>query len=360
MQRNVTTAAGNMNDGSYVLDNMFIRISPHMSAARLEQQDLYVNYGVQTKLVPIEFSVGADNVELSLNQIRDVSAPTPADNEILQYNSSSGQWENVILNSNDIFEGDTNEFYTDTRVQNYLNSIPYATETYVDSTTSTLVNSAISSLVDGAPDALNTLNELAAALGDDENIAATLATQIANLGISDLSDTATTAPSLGDSLVWDGSTWSPGGGAYGSLTGTPTTIAGYGITDAFNGAYGSLSGTPSIPAVLTDLGIADGTNGQVLTTDGSAGFTFTTAGVGNVGDVGTYAFLGKPGWGTFTTGTTYAGSGLKYSGFMSVNNWNDNTAADINGSAPSGTWRAMGYAANTSTRWPSTLFLRIS
>ena len=34
-------------------------------------------------------------------------------------------------------------------------------------------------------------------------------------------------------------------GAFSSLTGTPTTISGYGITDAFDGAYGSLTGTPS-------------------------------------------------------------------------------------------------------------------
>ena len=35
----------------------------------------------------------------------------------------------------------------------------YATETYVDT--------AVTNLIDGAPDALNTLNELAAALNDD-------------------------------------------------------------------------------------------------------------------------------------------------------------------------------------------------
>ena len=373
MQRNVTTAAGNMNDGSYILDNMFIRISPHMSAARLEQQDLYVNYGVQTKLVPIEFSVGADNVELSLNQIRDVSAPTPADNEILQYNSSSGQWENGILNSNDIFEGDTNEFYTDTRVQNYLNSIPYATEAYVDSTTSTLINSAISSLVDGAPDALNTLNELSAALGDDENIAASLATQIANLGISDLSDTATTAPSLGDSLVWDGSAWSPGtviGGA--TISGTaPTapeigefwfddTTTGY-LYTWDNSSWVQLTGIAGGGATtLTDLGITDGTNGQVLTTDGSAGFTFTTvASSTTVGSVGTYIFAGPSSSGSVALNSTWAGSTLKVSGFASTNGFNDNTAADIRGQALSGTWKAMGHVQSTSRR-ASTLFLRIS
>ena len=35
--------------------------------------------------------------------------------------------------------------------------------------------------------------------------------------------------------------------SFASLTGRPTTIAGYGITDAFDGAYSSLTGTPTIP-----------------------------------------------------------------------------------------------------------------
>ena len=48
--------------------------------------------------------------------------------------------------------------------------------------------------------------------------------------------------------------------AFSDITSKPTTIAGYGITDS--------------PSALTDLGISDGTSGQVLTTDGSGGFTF--------------------------------------------------------------------------------------
>jgi hypothetical protein len=40
---------------------------------------------------------------------------------------------------------------------------------------------------------------------------------------------------------------------FSSLTGTPTTIAGYGITDAFDGAYSSLTGAPTIPADVSDL-----------------------------------------------------------------------------------------------------------
>ena len=53
-------------------------------------------------------------------------------------------------------------------------------------------------------------------------------------------------------------------GNFVDLNGKPTTIAGYGITDS--------------PDSLLDLNIVDGTNGQVLTTDGSGNFTFTNAG----------------------------------------------------------------------------------
>lgn len=48
-----------------------------------------------------------------------------------------------------------------------------ATETYVDN--------KVANLVDSAPTTLDTLNELAAALGDDPNFATTIATQIGNL-----------------------------------------------------------------------------------------------------------------------------------------------------------------------------------
>ena len=123
--------------------------------------------------------------------------------------------------------------------------------------------------------------------------------------------------------------------AFGDLTGTPTTLSGYGITDAQStlvsgtniktingssllgsgditisggagggieltdlsvGAEGTASGDgsisydnttgtftytpPVIPSILTDLGISDGSTGQVLTTNGSGSFTFTTVSSG--------------------------------------------------------------------------------
>lgn len=43
---------------------------------------------------------------------------------------------------------------------------------------------------------------------------------------------------------------------------------------SFTGSYEDLTSKPAIPAELTDLGITDGNDGQVLTTDGDGGFTF--------------------------------------------------------------------------------------
>jgi hypothetical protein len=125
-----------------------------------------------------------------------------------------------------------------------------------------------------------------------------------------LTDVSSTTPTTGHVLKWSGTEWAPavdatsgiGGssfateayvdqkltergphfsGNYNDLTnlptlfsgnftdlnGKPTTVAGYGITD--------------VPAALTDLAIADGNSGQVLTTDGAGNFTFTSAGAFN-------------------------------------------------------------------------------
>ena len=69
-------------------------------------------------------------------------------------------------------------YATETYVSNAIAAIPgvdltgYATETYV--------TTAIENLVNSAPAALDTLEELAAALGDDPNFATTIATQMGN------------------------------------------------------------------------------------------------------------------------------------------------------------------------------------
>lgn len=66
----------------------------------------------------------------------------------------------------------------------------YATETFV--------NNAVAALVDGSPALLNTLNELAAAIGDDANFATTISTSLGGKlttanNLSELTATASTA-----------------------------------------------------------------------------------------------------------------------------------------------------------------------
>lgn len=68
--------------------------------------------------------------------------------------------------------------------------------------TTAFVASAIAGLIDAAPGALNTLNELAAALGDDPNFAATVTNALsgklsAGANLSDLSNSATARTNLG-------------------------------------------------------------------------------------------------------------------------------------------------------------------
>ena len=65
----------------------------------------------------------------------------------------------------------SNLYYTDARVGSYLSTNSFATESYV--------GTQIANLVDSSPSTLNTLNELAAALGDDANFSTTVTNSIA-------------------------------------------------------------------------------------------------------------------------------------------------------------------------------------
>jgi len=139
--------------------------------------------------------------------------------------------------TSDISEG-TNLYYTDARVLAYLGANNYATQSYV--------GTQVANLVSSAPATLDTLNELAAALGNDPSFATTTATSLGNrlrvdtaaqglnstqqgngrtnLGLGSLA----TLSSIGNSYITD-LAWS-------KLSSTPTTISGYGITNAYTDA----------------------------------------------------------------------------------------------------------------------------
>ena len=178
----------------------------------------------------------------------------------------------------------------------------FATTSYVDA--------EVANLVDSAPASLDTLNELAAALNDDDNFATTvndsialkaplaspaltgtptaptaatstnttqLATtafvqsEISGLGNANLNSFSVTSNSAsgGGSLAYNNAngvfTYTPPAlfdGAFSSLTSKPTTISGYGITDAVPFASPTFTGTPAAPTA------SSGTNTtQIATTE---------------------------------------------------------------------------------------------
>jgi len=111
----------------------------------------------------------------------------------------------------------------------------YATQSYV--------STQVSNLVDSAPAALDTLNELANALGDDASFSTTISTSLGNRlrvdtasqGLSSTQKSnARTNLGLGTAATSASSAFAAASHtqAFSTITSTPTTLAGYGITDA--------------------------------------------------------------------------------------------------------------------------------
>src|SRR6056300_680344 len=90
------------------------------------------------------------------------------DTDILYIWDGSAWQQAGAANTDDLAEGSTNLFYTNARVGSYLSSNGYDTATNI-----------VASITDSAPATLDTLNELAAALGDDPNFATTVTNSIA-------------------------------------------------------------------------------------------------------------------------------------------------------------------------------------
>lgn len=141
-------------------------------------------------------------------------------------------------------KANASDVYTKSETNTTFLSKSDASNTYA---TKTDVTNSLNSLIDSAPTALDTLNELAAALGDDPNFAATITTQLGTKANAD--DVYT--KSATDSLL-NGKAASNHTHAFSQVTNKPTTLSGYGITDA-NGAqiklsssYVSVTGLPSV------------------------------------------------------------------------------------------------------------------
>lgn len=96
---------------------------------------------------------------------------------------------NIVKSVNEVvarIDDDLSDYATKneipTKVSDLINDAGYLTahQSLEGLATESYVNNKIASVVNSAPEALNTLDKLAAALGDDENFAATVTNQIAS------------------------------------------------------------------------------------------------------------------------------------------------------------------------------------
>jgi len=148
-----------------------------------------------------------------LHELHDVNVDVGlASGDLIAYNSSNSTWEN-ITNPSGYFESrvDTNE--TNIALKANIAS-PTFTGTPAAPTasagtnttqiaTTAFVSTAVANLVDSAPTTLDTLNELAAALGDDANFSTTITNSLADKLENIVEDTT---PQLGGTLDANGNT----------------------------------------------------------------------------------------------------------------------------------------------------------
>jgi len=138
---------------------------------------------------------------------------------------------------------------------------------------SSLITSEINNVLDGAPDALNTLNELAAAIGDDSNFISTITTNVnnrlaANASVTLSGDVSGSANFSSNSLSLsvDISSTGTATGTFGSSSQVPV------ITVAADGRITSISNT----AVAGVDSVSYNTANSLLTINTSDGGSQTT------------------------------------------------------------------------------------
>ena len=128
-------------------------------------------------------ATGAPSLNASINATRGDLADVS-----IRWNETSDQWE--FTNDGVNFQALGGGSYNDTLAAAAAGDAGYALETWV--------NTQIANVIDSAPGALDTLNELAAALGDDANYAGTVTTQLAtkaDVSYVDAQIAANTTPS---------------------------------------------------------------------------------------------------------------------------------------------------------------------
>ena len=139
--------------GNFLKHNSFIRFAANLVDVGIQRTELKTDYGIDTIYVPITIDLGAGDVSLSIKQLIDVAEPASgyfSDGSYLRYDAAGNSFVEQLAAGGGFV-------------------------------TVTDLNVAIADLMDSAPDTLNTLNEIAASLGDDADFAGTMTTSLAGL-----------------------------------------------------------------------------------------------------------------------------------------------------------------------------------
>jgi len=221
------------------------------------------------------------------------------------------------------------------------NSTKIATTAYVET--------AVSNLVDSAPGALNTLNELAAALGDDANFSTTITNSIAtklplaggtmsgaiNLNSNNITNGGTITGTFVGNIT--GNVTGNTSGSAGSCTGNAATATALATARAINGVNFDGTGNITVTAAAGTLSgntLASGVTASSLTSVGTlTGLTVS----GNISMTGTGAI-------DVPTGTTAQRPGSPTTGLFRYNS----TEGEFEGYTASG-WGAIAGGGGSGT-----------
>lgn len=208
-----------------------------------------------------------------LNELHDVNAGSPSTGDALIWDGTAWVNQQVdVSGAIDIHNSDT------TNVHGIADTSLLATKSYADNAAAT----AAAAIIDSAPTTLDTLNELAAALGDDANFATTMTNALAAkaplaspifTGTVTVPDTVEGASASTSTTLFPSATSGNITIGAGQTTGAITIGGGTArSTGAINIGTGAItSGTKTI-----NIGTGTGTGGTSAIVIGSSGGTSTT------------------------------------------------------------------------------------
>ena len=226
--------------------------------APLSHADLDANFVELVKAIQLT----DDKVDaLTLTDISNVDTTNLATGMVLKYNGTN--WaataiteEDLSNNSTtDLAEG-TNLYFTDARARAAISE--NSDQLSYDSST------GVMTFTQGDTD---TVSE------GSTNLYFTDARADARIGaasINALSDVTINSATSGQALTWNGSAFVNSAVGFANISGKPTTMAGYGITDSFSGSYNNLTDIPTLVGYLA--GTSDGSADQILATNANGTF----------------------------------------------------------------------------------------